>query len=873
MMTPPAKFKTLLLFHHNGKAMTKYVILMLLTLSATSVLATDLPKADLPSGAKALFEAKCVSCHDAETKSGRLDLTALKYEPGDALNFARWVKVFDRVTAGEMPTKKKLDAAERSAFTKGLEAALLKSESDRIAKEGRSTQRRLNRFEYENTLRDLLGAPWLQLKDTLPEDAVAHGFNKCGDALDISHVQMARYLQAADSALRQVIAHQVTKPVSKTKRYYARDQGSFTGKMFFSVFNTSPERATFPVLGFTGQPDVRTKKQAMSDPKQKELEGVGLVAGAYEPVEPKFDQFHAPMAGHYKLRFMTHTAWVGPDGTSGKTTKWSIPNYDVISKGRRAEPVSVYSEVPPHQLRKIGSFDAEVEPAVKELDVWLLAGETIRPDAARLFRSRPGETRFQNPLAEKDGQPGVVYRWLEVEGPLLEAWPPVGHKLLFGNLPFKTIEKSVQVESLNPMQDAKSLLKQFTTRTYRRPVSDVEAVRFLPVIEARLKGGSNFVDAMIAGYTAVLCSPEFLTLHEAPGKLDDHALAARLAYFLWNSEPDAELRSVAAKGELRKPAVLRHQTDRLLKDSRSRRFVDAFLDYWLDLRKMSGNAPDAALYGDYYLDDWLLESAEVETQLFFAELIKDNLPSRSLIHSDFVMVNERLAKHYDLPPVKGTAIRRVPVPKESVRGGLLTQASVLMVTANGTTTSPVLRGAWILERILGTPTAPPPPVPAVEPDLRGQVTIRDQLAKHRDQASCAACHARIDPPGFALESFDVMGGYRTKYRAIAEKNGEPGLAKSGQPFQFRYGLPVDCSGELAGQKFQSIRDFKQLLFKDETQVARNLAKQLTVYATGSPIGFADRDDIEKMLDDSKTQGYGVRSLIHAVIQSELFLNK
>ena len=240
------------------------------------------------------------------------------------------------------------------------------------------------------------------------------------------------------------------------------------------------------------------------------------------------------------------------------------------------------------------------------------------------------------------------------------------------------------------------------------------------------------------------------------------------------------------------------------------------------------------------------------------------------------MINERLADHYGLPKVEGVAIRKVSLPPDSVRGGLLTQASVLMVTANGTTTSPVLRGAWITERILGQPSPPPPPVAAVEPDLRGTTTIREQLARHRDQVSCATCHSKIDPPGFALESFDVMGGWRDKYRALASKKEErvAGIGKNGQPFAFRAALPVDCTGELPdGRKFADVREFKRLLLADEEQVARNLVRQLVVVATGEPVGFGDRAQVEQILDRTAPAGHGLRSLVHALVESELFLRK
>jgi len=766
-----------------------------------------------------------------------------------------------------------------------------------MAREGRATRRRLNRYEYENALRDLLHAPWLQVRDSLPEDGEQERFNKIGDALDVSHVQMARYLHAADYALREVMAPQAEQPSSKVHRYYARDQRSYTGPMKYSVFNTAPERATFPVLGFEGQPDVRTEKAPItvgaSNPELRELEGVGVVASAYEPIEPKFDEFRAPVPGHYKLRFNGYSVWVGP----GEGNKWFIPDINVVSRGRRDEPVTITAETPPQLLRKLGDFDVTPEPGLHELDTWLLAGEMIRPDAGRLFRSRPGPGRWQNPLAEKDGQPGVVFRWLEVEGPIYDQWPPFGHKLLFGDLPMvnrqvtKTETNSsstnkfrrrrfkktpgVELVSKQPMGDAERLLRGFIRQAYRLPTGDAEVKRFLPVVQNALKLGNSFTDAMIAAYTAVLCSPEFIYLKEKPGRLDDYELASRLAFFLWNSPPDNELRRCAENHELRHPDVLRAQTERLLADPKSRQFVEAFLDYWLDLRKIVATAPDANLYSDYYLDDLLSESALEETRLFFAELLRDDLPTRNIVASDFAMLNERLAAHYGLPQVQGVALRRTPLAKDSPRGGLMTQAAVLKVTANGTTTSPVLRGAWIMERILGQKPPPPPPsVPAIEPDIRGAVTIRQQLDKHRSLETCSACHAKIDPAGFALENFDVMGGWRDRYRSESGGDLAQGIAKSGQKFAFHYALPVDASGTLPdGRQFHDVRELKQLLLADDRQLARNLARQLAVYATGAPIHFADREPIEQILERASSSHYGVRSLIHELVQSELFLNK
>jgi hypothetical protein len=842
----------------------------------------------------------CLDCHDAGLKKGGLDLGALRLDLGDAANFATWVKLHDRVAAGEMPPKDKArpDARDQEVFLEALSALLLEADGQRIASQGRAVQRRLNRYEYENALRDLLGAPWLPLRDSLPEDGEAHRFNKVGDSLDISFVQLSRYLGTADFALRQAMAQYPERPPTTVRRYYTRDQRSWTGPMKFSVFNTAPERATFPVLGFEGQPDVRRGDAPITvgtnDLVLRELEGVGVVASAYEPIEPKWNQFRAPVSGRYRLRFMAHSVWVGP----GESNKWFIPNLDDISRGRRNEPVTITAETPPRLLRHLGDFDVTPEPDIHEMEVLLLAGEMIRPDAGRLFRSRPGRARWRNPLAEEGGQPGVVFRWMEVEGPLFDVWPPQGHQRLFGDLPMQARATThdtarpdgdddprprrfrpppgVEVLSCQPEIDARRLLRDFIPRACLRPVDvDAEVARFMPVFHSAIEKGNSFADAMIAAYTAVLCSPEFLCLIEKPGPLDDHALANRLAFFLWNSPPDAELRQLADRRRLRDPGVLHAQAERLLDDPKSRRFIEAFLDYWLDLRHITATAPDAELYSDYYLDDLLTESMAEEPRAFMAELLRSDLPARNIVASDFAMLNERLADHYALPPVGGVALRKTNLPSGSVRGGFLTQAALLKVTANGTTTSPVLRGAWVMERILGRKPSPPPPnLPAVEPDIRGATTIREQLEKHRTLESCNACHRKIDPPGFALESFDVMGGWRDRYRSEAQGEPAEGIAKSGQKFTFHYALRVDPSGMLPdGRPFQDIRDFKRLLLDDERAIARNLVNQLAIFATGAPIGFKDREQVEALLDRAASSHYGVRTLIHELVRSELFLNK
>jgi len=835
------------------------------------------------AGVSAFIQANCADCHDSETKEAGLDLTALEFAPASPENFGLWVKVHDRVQKGEMPPadSERPQPEELDGFLQFVSASLLTADRERVAAEGRATRRRLNRFEYENTLRDLLSLPALEVRDFLPEDSLASGSNKVGQALDVSHVQMARYLKAADFALRQAMVPVAERPETTVTRYHAWDQrGLFAG--------AGPTiRKTFPLLGLEMKEPPRRRRrgsepaqpQPEPTPEEREQQSIAIVVSTYEPTEIQFNGFRAPVTARYRLRFSAFTIWMSPD-------------FQTVTPGRRPEPLSIYSDRTPAIYRKLGGFDVGPGPTVRELEAWLGASETIRPDAARLVRSRPPD--FKNPLAEPDGMPGVSFQWMEVEGPLYDEWPPAGHQLLFGDLPMKNKERppqeeptgfrrratpppppGVEIISSDPHADAERLLRRFMEQAYRRPVQEADVQRFLRVITSALESGHSFADAMIAGYTAVLCSPAFLYLEEQPGRLDALALANRLSYFLWNTRPDEELYGLATAGELLRPEVLRQQTDRLLDDPRSRQFVDAFLDYWLDLRLIVATSPDVSLYPDYDLDDLLVESSVEETQLFFRELALQDLGVANLLDSDFTFLNERLATHYGIAGVEGVDMRRLSLPEDSVRGGLMTQASALKVTANGTTTSPVKRGVWVMDRLLGKPPPPPPEkVPEVKPDVRGATTIREQLAKHREIESCNQCHQHIDPAGMALESFDVLGAWRERYRSLGEGEPQTGVGHNGLRFQFRLGPGVEPAAELAdGRKFQNVEQLKQCLLQDQEQVARNLVQRLTVYATGAPIRFSDRPVIAEILARGQTSGYGVRTLIHEIVQSEMFLNK
>jgi mono/diheme cytochrome c family protein len=887
------------------------------------------------AGSAEFFDQHCSECH-YEDMSGGLDLSVLKFEPGNADNLATWIRLLDRVAAGEMPPKKRKERpapAEVATFTRHVSSSVTAFEKELTARDGRAMQRRLNRYEYENALRDLLHVPWAQVKDKLPHDGEAYRFNKSGEALDVSFVQMERYLTAADYAMRQAMSAAFERPEKSTRKIYARDA---IGQRYRPGENgTLSDRLMYPVLDAQAQPEVRAGRAPNSSPETREREAVGKVSSIFSDAGQYGWGYNAPVAGRYRIRLKGYSVWVSGGGIGrwfyeGQGAEkspvywlpvWHRPNADEIWPGRNDEPIGIYAQSP-GQTRPIGVMDFTPKPSVGEIEVQLAGGESIRTDALRLFRTRVNGTdeQYVNPLATKEGMPGYAVQWLEITGPLEDIHTASGYGLLFGDLPMRRLDAgekggvplevvapyrsppvggptgagafgaggpggfprspvsnvTVEVLSATPQQDAVRLLRSFIQVAYRRPVANSEMQRFLGLFERESALGSGFARSMLTAYTGVLVSPGFVYVEERPGKLDDWALATRLALFLWNSTPDAALRARAERGDLRKPGVLRMETQRLLNDPKSRRFVDAFSDYWLDLRKIDDTSPSATIYNDYELDEPLKLAALEETQLFFAELLRADLPARNIVAADFTYLNERLANHYGIPGVAGAAMRRVALPPGSERGGLMTMASVLKITANGTTTSPVLRGHWITERILGIETRPPPPnVKAVEPDIRGAVTIRQQLAKHRDNPSCASCHIKMDPPGFALESFDVMGARRELYRAVAE-NVKPvaGYGLNGQAFAFHYGLPVDSTGELPdGRGFHDVKEFKRLVLSDEVSVARNLARQLVIFATGAPVRFSDRGELERILQRASARKFGVRTLVEEVVRSELFQTK
>jgi len=842
----------------------------------------------------AFLEAHCTECHDADTKKGNLDLTALKPDFKDLENFARWVKVHDRIQSGEMPPKKKEKppAAESAPVMKWLNDSLLAADHARLSGEPRTGVRRMTRIEYENTVRDLFDMPGIALQGDLPADGSAHGFDKNSDALDISHVNLAKYIEAADHTLDLAIATRPEAPTVQKRRISLANRGGFVAELV--------------------------------------MQGDGVMLKDKKP-DPDFlpsgDQPHIDQGAHERMRmfetgssvglfrceaasanayFMEHVT-IYPGLYRIRTSLWSF-QWDkgqvLPSRGIEAARLSMVQLTGDgrggqHPSYVLGYYDApSMDSQVHELTTWMNINEIVGYDVASLapvaLYNRKGRTMTFT-------GPGIACDWLEIEGPLHESWPPAAHKLLFADLPMTELKPKEHPEihppvrkkirqigagrnrpdpdqglwtvqsSDQPLRDADRLLAGFLPKAFRHPVSDEIRKEYVGQVEERLKAGDCFETAMRYAYRAAMCSPDFLYLVEPQGKLDDYALACRLSYFFWDSLPDATLSQLAASGVLHQPKVLHDQVERLLKDAKSQRFIEDFLGQWLKLRSIAANDPDKKLYPEF--SPYLQDSMVAESRAYFRELIEHNLDATYLVRSDFAMLNEKLAKHYGILGVTGSQIRRVPLSPDCPRGGFLTQAAVLKVTANGTTTSPVPRGAFVMARLLGQPPEPPPPnVPAVEPDVRGAATIREQLDKHRSNATCAACHAKIDPPGFALESFDVIGGFRTRYRSIGEGDTAPrGNIDPLIGISFKLGKTVDPSGVLADErKFSDVSELQSLLAANPERLLRNLAEQFAIYSTGHDLAYSDREAIDTIVARTQQKGGGIRTLLHELTESALF---
>lgn len=774
-----------------------------------------------------LLNSTCLACHSNEALS-LLDFTQLGHDLSDPHVYRKWERIFDRLERGEMPPAPMPtpDAQVLDPAMNALKDALVQAN---LEKRGpvRTSLRRLTRLEYQYTIEDLLhidAAAAADLVSILPAEADSGGFDTIAANQGISTLHVRGFMTAAQNALD--IALQLGE---------------------------QPKRQNF-VINYKDSQYL----QYMSDAK---FLGGGITRVLDDGVASYFDTastylfhsasegFNVPVPGQYRVRAaaypyramkpVTLTIYAGQIGAAGTAALSNLLSaHDLVD----AEPLEV------------------------ELTTYLRPNDVIAPSVADVALA-PGAFKYFDPehnVSDYGGE-GIVFQSLAIEGPLHDQWPPASTRELLVGIEF---EAGQPVLTKDPRAHVREIIAAFAPRAFRRALSAETLEKYAALAYPPLDEGREFLDALRVPLAAILTAPEFLFHTNGSDVLDDFALATRLSYFLWRSMPDDTLLELAKRDTLSEPDTINNQIERMLADPKSDRFIKDFAGQAFRLYELYATTPDAGLYPEY--DARLAQAMQAETELFFKELIGANLTIDKLIKADFTFLNRRLADHYGIAEVAGQHMRKVSLPDDNVRGGLLAQAAIHKITANGTTTSPVPRGNFVLSNVLGQPAPPPPPnVAGLEPDTRGTTTIREQLDAHRSNTVCASCHLSIDPPGFAMESFDPVGGFRDRYRASGPKvevNGET------FPGPYKLGMAVDASGTTPeGDAFQSFDEYRALMIEKQLKyVARHFASQLMVLATGAEVQFADRDAINAIVAQVEDEAYPMRSMIHAVALSDLF---
>lgn len=771
----------------------------------------------------AFLREHCLECHAGESPESGLNLEIFPFELDSPANFEKWVRIYDRVIAGEMPPQSNGSAAQHP-YLNTLYAHLRAAHQSQKG----TVFRRLNRQEYQNTINDLLGTH-LPLAERLPEDTESQEFNNIGEALGISMVQMQQYIDCATLALEEV-DRQVSREVEPTKivASYADTQNAqqWLGKVWL-------KRDDGAVVFF---------------------KNYGYPTGMLREAATQKD-------GYYKVRVRGYAY------QSDKPITFSI-GATTFARGLEQPTFGFYS-LPPG------------EPTTIEVTTWIPARYMIE---LTVYGITDRFALKSTPVAEYKGA-GLAILDIELEGPLPRATNRNLRAELYAGLQREEIaprnaRERNRTEYLPKFDlrlsegrdELRAALRRMAEQAFRRPVSAEEIVPFFDLFEQELNKQATVDESLRTALVAILCSPDFLYLREKGPQLNDFEVATRLSYFLHRTTPDTTLLALAQTGKLNSDSELTSQVDRLIVDRKFERFINDFSHSWLQLADINFTNPDGKLYPEY--DAYLQWSFLAETEAYLHYLIEANRDVSEMVESRFAMLNERLAEHYSLEGIAGPEIRKVDLPPDSVRGGLLSQGAILKVSANGTNTSPVVRGAWVTERIMGLSVPPPPPgIPGVEPDIRGASTLRELLDKHRSLDSCNGCHRILDPPGFALECFDPIGGWRDQFRTtdLGERVVKEIL---GRKVQYKLGPKVDASGVLpSGERFANYVEFRRIVAENRKQLALALTTKLLTFATGREMGFSDRMEIDRIATESIKSGKGIRDMLKLVVSSEIFRSK
>ncbi len=763
------------------------------------------------------FQEHCNRCHGEKKQKGDLRVDDLKVDLQSPATMAHWEEIMNRINSGDMPPddEPRPNPAEISRVVDWIVQQLRESESVRQSSAGEAVAfRKLTRDEYANTIRELLGVNFdVKAPSGLPEDPDWKGFERIGSVLTLSPAHIEKYLAAADAILDEALS-----------------------------LRPEPKREVIRWEAF----DMRWK-----DFKQ-EYETRGIADKVRIDIVPR--------------NYTTDTWNVDIKTTGDYIVRLKLSG--LRPEGGRAPRLKVYLSSINTTLLEQDIDAPEDKPITVEARVHLVAGKyPVRlinavpgpnPEGRRsrhsgtpnAFTSTRSRVPWQLKLTDDDFkpiQPTLIIDSVEWDGPIVDSWPTKAHREIYCS------------------KDAREILTRFATRAWRRPVVVTEIEPFMKSVDAAAALGDSFEVAVKNGLMGILCAKSFLYLEEGDvvkrsPTISDNELASRLSYFLWSSMPDSRLLELAAKGSLHDGETLKSEVNRMLKDARASEFANSFPRQWLQLRKVGMFPPDKELYPDY--DENLEQSMVAETLGFFGEVLRRNESLREFIHSDWTMLNERLAMHYGIEGIRGDQIQRVLLKPDTHRGGLLTQGSILSLTSDGTRHRPVHRGVWMLESIIGKPPPPPPAnVPALStPDAKAKkTTVREKLELHRADPNCNACHSKIDPLGIAFDNYDAIGHWRT-VEAVRDGTGSDPM--------------LDASGVLTdGRKFADSDGLKKILLEDLDKFAVTFTEKLATYALRRGMTFSDREELKRIAEQSKATDYQLATLIESLVTSPLFLKR
>ena len=792
----------------------------------------------------AFLQTHCIRCHgkDRQKADRRFDNLPGQIANLDAVE--RYQEIVDQLNLASMPPEDELQpsAEQRGRMITHLTRTIAEAQDVLSDAGGHAVLRRLNSWEYRQSIGDLLGLNvdvWDPGED-FPAEVEVNGFDNNGNGLVTSGILMNHYFSAAEEVIRRATQfgpRPTSENLSQKSPFYFEGKEAKKLPKLFQVdrFRFVPETPYTDLygrhyrgghLGFlplvrqggvshSGNYTIRVRAAAVS-----RRHDYGQAVGDFRNGDPLV------MA----LAAVDRRGSVQSTGNVSKMT--SLARVELTNEEPEWFEWDVFMEA---------GYEPEVRfrngpMAAKRMVRMLTTHAVDRPEFQPFIKMKPGFEKSHGVLKAYQGPRLRVWE-VGIEGPHVTAWPPLGHRTMYGDL---------KLEELNA-ESVSLRIEAFSRQAFRRPPVAGELEPIQNLVASKLESGMAPLDALQLGFQAVLCSPGFLYLDMGVGELDETALATRLSYFLSSSSPDQTLVRLASKGQLR--SNLESQTTRLLADPKVHRFVRHFVRRWLDLDNI-GSMPPADSFLSYYRDN--LEAAmRAETETFFYHLLDQNRPLHEFLSADYAFLNRELALHYGIEGVEGNDLQRVAL-QSGPRGGLLSQGSLLTASANGVDTSPVVRGIYVLEKMLGySPPPPPPDVPAIEPDIRGALTIRDQLEKHREVATCAECHRKIDPLGFALENFDAVGGWRKDYERK---------------------MPVDPAGKLSnGEEFSSFEEFRKLMIGQSDRFSRCLTEKLMAYALGREMEVGDRPAIDQILQDLEATKGGLQDLIRLIVQSKPFL--